>query len=57
MLEQLRDMCLHEVYYLSILHFGEVYIARESPPGGQGWGPTGPAFHRRRADQYAEAMP
>jgi hypothetical protein len=37
LLEQLRDMCLHEVYYLclheayylSILHFGEVYIARE----------------------------
>ncbi|WNG95466.1 AAA family ATPase [Mycobacterium sp. ITM-2016-00318] len=29
LLEQLRDMCLHEIYYLSILHFGEVYIARE----------------------------
>ena len=29
LLEQLRDICLHEVYYLGILHFGEVYIARE----------------------------
>ena len=29
LLEQLRDMCLDEVYYLSLLHFGEVYIARE----------------------------
>ena len=29
LLEQLRDMCLDEVYYLSILHFCEVYIACE----------------------------
>ena len=29
LLEQLRDMCLNDVYYLSLLHFGEVYIARE----------------------------
>ena len=29
LLEQLRDMCTHEVYYSSIVHFGDVYIARE----------------------------
>jgi class 3 adenylate cyclase len=28
-LEQLRDMCIHEHYYMSVLHFGQVYIARE----------------------------
>jgi hypothetical protein len=29
LLEQLRDMCLHERYFLSLLQFGAVYIARE----------------------------
>jgi class 3 adenylate cyclase len=29
LLEQLRDMCTHEVYYSSIMHFIDVYIARE----------------------------
>src|SRR5262249_25098834 len=29
LLEQLRDMCMHEHYYLTVLYFGEVYIARE----------------------------
>ena len=28
-LEQLRDMCVHENYYMGVLHFGQVYIARE----------------------------
>ncbi len=35
LLEQLRDMCLHKVYYLSLLHFGEVYIARERARRGE----------------------
>jgi hypothetical protein len=30
MFEQLRDMCIHEHYYMSVLHFGQVYIARET---------------------------
>jgi hypothetical protein len=34
LLEQLRDICLHEVYYLSILHSCEVYIAREKARRG-----------------------
>ena len=29
LLEQLRDMCINEHYYLGVLQFGEVYIARE----------------------------
>jgi class 3 adenylate cyclase len=28
-LEQLRDMCMHEHYYMGVLQFGQVYIARE----------------------------
>jgi hypothetical protein len=34
LLEQLHDMCSHEVYYSSIIHFGDVYIARERARGG-----------------------
>jgi adenylate cyclase len=29
MLEQLRDMCMHEHYYMGVLHFVQVYVARE----------------------------
>jgi class 3 adenylate cyclase len=29
LLEQLRDMCMNEHYYMGVLHFGDVYIARE----------------------------
>ena len=35
LLEQLRDMCTHEVYYSSITHFIDVYIARERSRRGE----------------------
>ena len=35
-LAQLRDMCVDERYYTTVLHFGQVYIARESARHGDG---------------------